>query len=98
MALADVTHTDAHDLARFEALTIPEQLREIWLNGRETNGNVADALRDIADIKHWRGATLQPWMQTIDRKVWQAGAVGAFLLVMAPIVFKMVDLWKGGIP
>ena len=98
MILADVKHTAAHELAAFEALTIPEQLRAIWLNGNETNGQVAHALRDIAEIEQWREATLQPWMQTIDRKVWQAGAVGAFLLVMAPLVFKIIDLWQGGIP
>lgn len=38
----EVTHTDARELAQFEALAVDAKLREIWLNGRETNGKVAE--------------------------------------------------------
>ena len=42
-------HTDAIEQAKFLALTQDEQLLQIWLNGRETNGNVAEAFRQIKD-------------------------------------------------
>lgn len=91
MILADVTHTDAHELAQFERLTIPEQLREIWLNGRETNGHVADALRDIGELQRFRDRELKPWMAQIDRRVAVAAGVVVFVLAAAPIVFWLLD-------
>ena len=85
--LANVQHTDAHELAEFEKLTIPEQLREIWLNGRETNGHVADAMRDIGEMK--------PRPVKVER--WQIGmaAIIAFLIAVGPAVFWLLEQWKG---
>lgn len=50
MPLREVKHTDADELRRFRALTTEEKLEEIFLNGRETNGGLADAIREIARL------------------------------------------------
>ena len=47
----DVVHTDAAEQRRFMALPLPEQMLEIFLNGRETNGHVADVQRDIVRLE-----------------------------------------------
>ena len=40
-------HTDASEMDAFMAKTQASQLLEIWLNGRETNGHVAEAFRQL---------------------------------------------------
>lgn len=40
--LVDRVHTNAAEQRRFLAMSQQEQMLEIWLNGRETNGHVAD--------------------------------------------------------
>ena len=41
-------HTDAGEMEDFLSKNQTAQLLEIWLNGRETNGHVADAFSRIA--------------------------------------------------
>lgn len=43
----DFKHTDAAAMDTFMAKSQASQLLEIWLNGRETNGHVAEAFRQI---------------------------------------------------
>lgn len=87
----EVTHTDARELAEFEALPVAAKLREIWLNGRETNGKVAEAVRDIAEVQ----ARQETHAARISRtEHWQirAAAVGAAAIVLGPLVFTGLDL------
>ena len=42
-----VKHVDAADQARFSAQTQEQQLLEIYINARETNGHIADAIVEI---------------------------------------------------
>ena len=91
--LTELQHTDARELAIFEALPTDQKLREIWLNGKETNGHVAQAMRDIEGIKDWRDEELKPWMSGVDKKLIGAGAVVFFILGAAPIVFFVLNNW-----
>lgn len=83
----EIKHTDAEEQARFIALSPERQSLEIWLNTRETNGHVADAITDIAALKTWREKELMPWMASVDKRLIGAAAVFAFILIMAPFVF-----------
>lgn len=47
MPLRELKHTDAAELRQFQSLPLEEKLDEIFLNGRETNGAVADARMEI---------------------------------------------------
>ena len=47
----EIKHTSAAQQARFAALTPEQQTLEIWLNGCETNGHVAEAFKDIASVR-----------------------------------------------
>lgn len=87
----EIKHTDAYEQARFVALTSEQQMLEIWLNTRETNGHVADAMRDIAELKEFRDEDLKPWMSGVDRKFIAAAAVIAFILAIAPVVFFVLN-------
>lgn len=46
-----IKHTDAIEQAKFMLLPPEQRDLMIWMNGRETNGAVAEALRDIAELK-----------------------------------------------
>ena len=85
----EVQHTDARELAAFELLPVEAKLREIWLNGRETNGRVGDAMRDIAEAQ----ATAIVTQERVGKlETWQirtAAIVGA-ALVAVPIVFRLL--------
>ena len=50
MTEREIIHTDAREQARFAAQTPDQQIFEVWLNTRETNGHVAAAMRDIAAL------------------------------------------------
>ena len=100
MLLSEITHTDAAQQARFAALTPEQQMLEIWLNTRETNGHVAEAKRDIAQsqidvaaIREWRDRELKAWMDSVDRKIVGATAIFAFILALAPFVFFTLNKW-----
>ena len=92
--LSEIKHTDAEQQARFVAMTTEQQMLEIWLNTRETNGHVADAMKDIAEINEWRADELKPWMANVDKKLIGAGAVLVFILLAAPFVFFFLDNWR----
>ena len=106
MLLAEpIKHTDAFSQARFVALTQEQQMLEIWLNTRETNGHVATALsqiadlekareKDINDLTHWREDELYPWMTSVDKRLIGAAAVITFILAAAPFVFFALSQWK----
>ena len=90
----DVKHTDAREQATFVSLTPEQQMLEIWLNTRETNGHVADAMIAIAEINDWREKELKPWMAWVDKRLIAAGAVIAFILAAAPFVFYALENWR----
>ncbi len=79
--MADIAHTDAVEQAKFLALKPDEQLLQIWLNGRETNGSVTVAMEKIAIIER-----LEPRVRTIETRVIQAMAVIAVLVVLTPLL------------
>ena len=93
--MEEVKHTAAADERRFEALPVDAKLKEIWLNGRETNGHVADALRDISKMNEWRTETVEPWMKSVDKRLIGAAAIIVFILTAAPFVFFILSQWKG---
>ena len=95
--MSDVKHTDAHDLALFETLPIDAKLREIWLNGRETNGHVADAVRDIAALEIVVTTTNDDHdgrLTKIEHREIRRQAVTAAILIAAPFVFFGLDWVK----
>ena len=92
--LSEIKHTDAEQQARFVSMTSEQQMLEIWLNTRETNGHVADAMRDIGEINQWRADELKPWIESVDKKLIAAGAVLGFILIAAPFVFFFLDNWR----
>lgn len=47
MPLRELKHTDATELRAFQELPLEKKLDEIFLNGRETNGAVAEAKMEI---------------------------------------------------
>lgn len=88
----ELQHTDALDLRAFEILDTDAKLREIWLNGRETNGRVAQAVRDIEEAKVER-ATIASRVAGIEHNWTQAKAVLAFVLIfVAPVMLVVTDL------
>ena len=92
----DLEHTDATQQARFKSLAPDEQMMEIWLNTRETNGHVASALRDTHDLKDFRDNELKPWMTTVDRRFLIATTMGSLAMLLVPIVLTLMGYieWK----
>jgi hypothetical protein len=76
--LRELHHVDAEELRRFRALATEEKLEEIFLNGRETNGAVADALRDIARLDERVGA-LETMAELVRQTAINNLAVSAFI-------------------
>ena len=91
----EVKHTDAIEQAKFLALSPEQQALMIWLNGNETNGAVADALRDIAALalniqKHdARLTALEHW------QIKAASVIGASIIA-APFFFYGLTKALGG--
>lgn len=85
-----IAHTDAVEQAKFLALKPDEQLLQIWLNGRETNGSVADAVRDIAALKD-KQEIHDARLIKLETRYAIAAAVLAFILVVAPFLFWGLD-------
>lgn len=81
----DVKHVDASEMAAFLKKPADEKLLEIWLNGRETNGSVADAKRDIAKLQE-----LEPRVAAVEKWVIRVSAVAAVILAASPFVFKLI--------
>lgn len=94
--MSSLEHTDAIQQARFKALSPDDQLMEIWLNTRETNGHVADAVRDISELRQFRDAELKPWMTTVDRRFLVLTTVGSVVMFLVPIVLTLMGYieWK----
>ena len=80
------THVAAHEQAAFMRKSADEKMLEIWLNGRETNGNVATAIRDIRELKR-----LEPRVATIERWQIRVMAVVAAALFSGPGVFWLLS-------
>lgn len=91
----EITHTDAGEQTRFALLTTDQKLLEIFLNGRETNGHVADVMERTAALERFREAELKPWMQGVDRKMIAWGAIVAAILFLAPFVFAVLLKYLG---
>lgn len=81
-------HIDADEMRRFLALTQQEQLLEIWLNGRETNGAVAEVQRQLAEVRP----------QVERHEFWFRLAAVAIATVVAagPFVFFVLEHLLGG--
>ena len=88
-----VRHADAVEQAKFLALRPDEQLLEIWLNGRETNGSVADVIAaqartDQSCVQHDRR------LERLERWQIAAAAVVAAAGFMWPVlVFGLARMW-----
>ncbi len=51
MAVGEFTHTSFEEQEEFEELPINKKLLKIFLNGRETNGHVAEAFERIGELR-----------------------------------------------
>ncbi len=84
--------TAGQELERFEALPLDAKLREIWLGGRETNGSVARALREIEEGRLARQEIVFR-VTRLERYWTQMTAIGAFVvLVVAPAMMALIDV------
>ena len=72
-------HTDAAEQRRFLAMTTQEQLLEIFLNGRETNGHVADLTK--------RADEMEPVVKRHERYFIGFAAIVAAIIFGAPFLF-----------
>lgn len=93
--MASVEHVDARDLAQFEGMNPADKLREIWLNGRETNGSVADAKRDIAVVQREHMEIVER-VSELERNYLKVATLGAAALFVGPFVFWALLKWFGG--
>lgn len=88
-------HTSAEELRRFEALSDTEKLREIWLNGRETNGRVG-ILEQRANAQEAQSAEHDQRLVSVEHWQLKAAALLAAALILAPLVFYgMLRVWEG---
>jgi mevalonate pyrophosphate decarboxylase len=86
MMLVSVEHTDFDEQRAFIALSGDDKLLRIWLNGRETNGKVADVMRDMEEMR--------PKVQRHDRWMIGVTAIGAVSIALAPFVFFILGkIW-----
>lgn len=76
-------HTDAAAQARFTDLTPAQQMLEIWLNTRETNGSVA-ALWE-------RMSVIEPKVNKHDRYVYVVTALLTMLIVGTPFLLWVLN-------
>lgn len=74
----EVKHTAAADLAEFEEMTVPAKLRAIWLNGKETNGHVAEAFKQIEAIRETQ-ATVKEALERTEAVAMEGKAIAAFI-------------------
>lgn len=81
--LADVQHTDAGAQARFASLTIEQQLLDIWLNTRETNGAVATVMTRLDHI--------EPMVNKHERYTYLVAALFGLLIVGAPFLLYVLN-------
>ena len=90
-----MAHTDADRLAKFEAGSDADKLREIWLNGNETNGSVAEALRRIAKLE---GNQVAHDNRLTQLEHWQikAMAIIAAAILAGPAFFWWLGQLTGG--
>lgn len=86
----DVKHTDAVEQAKFLALKPDQQLLQIWLNGRETNGSVGTAIRDIKTLDI-TSQVHDKRLGRVERIIIGATAVVLFLMAVGPIVFEIMS-------
>jgi len=90
MLVTGASHTDFVDQAKFMALKPDEQLLQIWLNGRETNGSVADAIRDI-EVVRAQASVHDARLGKLELRYAVAGGVLAAILIAAPFLFWGLD-------
>ena len=89
-------HTDAAEQRRFLAMPQQEQLLEIFLNGRETNGHVAD-LYEWKEERDAKDVVIEAKVEAHDRWIGRLVGIGLFILGAAPFVFfglnVLRDIW-----
>lgn len=84
-------HTNFEEQQEFLELSDDQKLLMIFLNGKETNGHVADVMRDVEELKSFRDKELKPWMKGVDNNFIAAGAVIGALIAIGPVVFWVLD-------
>ena len=84
----EIKHTDAVEQARFAAQTMEQQMLDIWLNTRETNGHVAAVIRELNDLK--------PKVARHERLFYVAAAIVTALVAGGPFIFWALGhlTWK----
>ena len=96
----EVVHTDAAEQERFLSLPLGKKLLEIHINGRETNGSVAEALRRIAKLEglavvhEGRMDTHEGRMEAVEH--WQikaAAIIGAAIFAGPGFFFLLGKAW-----
>ena len=75
-------HTDWEAQRAFLGLPPDQQLLQIWMNGRETNGHVSEAVERISTLEQ-SARERERRLSTVEKFVIGVSAVGAFL-VLAP--------------
>ena len=100
--MREFKHTDAVEQAKFLASPPDQRELEIWLNGRETNGAVGDALRDIAALQDHLTKHDGKFEQHDERMTalekWQikAAAIIGAAIVVGPAFFWLLSAILGG--
>ena len=89
--LVETEHTDFRAQRDFLALSQQDQLLQIWLNGRETNGKVADVIRDMAKVKSDLDHDIKPKVDRHDRVMAIAAGLIVVILGAAPFFFWGLD-------
>lgn len=82
-----VKHVDAAEQAAFQRKNTDEKLLEIWLNGRETNGSVAEVRKEIA--------VMRPKVERHDFAFKVAVVVFGFIIAAGPFIVYGLGLIGG---
>ena len=89
--LVPTTHADFDAQRAFLALSQQDQLLQIWLNGRETNGKVADVIREMTEVKRDLDDNVRPKVERHDRLMAVAAGIIVVIMGAAPFVFWGLD-------
>lgn len=91
---ADIAHVSYQEQAEFLAQTPAQQNLRIYLNGKETNGAVAAAIKDIAVIQALT-AIHDNRLTTLERWQLKAAAIIAAAILAAPgFFFLLARVWQ----
>mgnify|MGYP001594861713 CR=1 FL=1 len=90
-----VEHTSFEEQQAFLRMSPSEQNLKIYMNGRETNGSVAEALRRIAKLEGL-GVVHEGRMTALEHWQIKAAAIIAAAIIGGPLVFFLLGQILGG--